>query len=695
MRTVEITVPSPADPPRLDRFLAANLHGVSRKRVKGIIDAGQVRVGRRIERRAGRALRPGDTVEIDWRPSMLADIPTLRPADVVATGAGWWAITKPPGLPSHRTEEDGIAAPEQLAAVIGQASQPVHRLDRETSGVLVLAVGDAVARLSMLFADRAVSKTYRAIVYPAPDLPGELTDSDADMHASVRMLRRSKDGSRGDVEIAPREGRTHQVRRLLSNAGAPVLGDLVYGNPPPGGAPRMALHCLRLGWDETVVEAPLPPGWDDLLNPPVAPKEAPPRRAPKAPCEPRDRQTSHRPSLRVSRATARIIRGGHPWVVADRDTGRRDQLRAGDLVELEDPRGEWVATAVADPEVEVCARVVSRRPGLALDANTWAGRTTRALEKRRSLIDDPATTALRLIHAEADGLPGLTVDQWGPILVATRASRASSAFTKVVYDTIRDILPLPLYEKDHLVDLRSRDDGRSGDALRGRWVTGDHTNEVEVLEAGLRFHAAPLGGLTTGFYPDQRTNRALLMRLPDLSGAVVANLFAHTGAFSVAVAAGGASRVFTVDLSPRYLEIATANLERNGLDPEQHPVVASDAVRWLEEQENLDGVILDPPVFAQGRGRGRGFSAKGDYRKMVASAAKRLRPGGWLLCCRNLRAARAGSLRADVEGGIRDAGRVPSDVRRAGPSSDYPVLKGFGEGTSFHGVFARASDRAG
>jgi 23S rRNA-/tRNA-specific pseudouridylate synthase len=199
VRTVALTVPSPADPPRLDRFLAANLHGVSRKRVKGIIDAGQVRVGRRIERRAGRALHPGDTVEIDWRPSMLGDIPTLRPADVVATGAGWWAITKPPGLLSHRTEEDGIAAPEQLAAVIGQASQPVHRLDRETSGVLVLAVGDAVARLSMRFADRAVSKTYRAIVYPAPDLPGEITDTDADMHASVRILRRSKDGSRGDV----------------------------------------------------------------------------------------------------------------------------------------------------------------------------------------------------------------------------------------------------------------------------------------------------------------------------------------------------------------------------------------------------------------------------------------------------------------------------------------------------------------
>jgi 23S rRNA (cytosine1962-C5)-methyltransferase len=289
-------------------------------------------------------------------------------------------------------------------------------------------------------------------------------------------------------------------------------------------------------------------------------------------------------------------------------------------------------------------------------------------------------------------LPGLFVDRWGPVVVATRTTLATKAFASIVYDAVSEQLPgLPIYEKDHLSDLRTRGDAQSGDALRGRWMTGRHPDdEVEVLEAGLRFHSAPFGGLTTGFYPDQRANRAHLAALPDLPGGCVANLFAHTGAFSVALAAAGARRVFSIDLSPRYLDLAASNLRRNGLDPDEHPCVATDAVRWIiENEEPLDGVVIDPPVFAQGRGRTRGFSAKDGYRNLVSLAVRRLRPGGWLLCCRNLRAERTGRLRKDVEAGIRDAGRTPTAVEAAGPAIDFPTQRGFPEGTTFHGVFAR------
>jgi len=608
---------------------------------------------------------------------------------VIARGDGWWAIDKPPGLPSHRTDEGGVAAPERLAELTGVAAQPVHRLDRETSGVLVLAVGDAVGALSSRFEAREVSKTYVAIVRPAPEADATLADEDADMHASLRVLRRSADATRAEVEVRPREGRTHQVRRLLAGAGTPILGDLEYGRPPPGGAPRMALHCLALSWDDVAIEAHRPVGWDGLLDPVAEPARAPSR----PPREPRERRTSKRSTLRVSRATARILRSGHPWVVRDRDTGRLDRLEPGELVELEDPAGRWVATAVADPKREVCARVVSSRPDSKLDEEAWRRRAERAVSRRSALLTDERTDAFRLIHGEADGLPGLFVDRWGPVLVATRTTEATATFAAPVYAAVSERLPgLPLYEKDHLTDLRSRTDAASGDDLAGRWIRGGHDGDVHVREAGLELVASPFGGLTTGFYPDQRANRALLAGLPDLPGAEVANLFAHTGAFSVAVAAAGAGRVHSVDLSRRYLDLAAANLRRNGLGPERHPLVAEDAVRWLVAGDApLDGVILDPPVFAQGRGRGRGFSARGDYRALVAAAARRLRPGGWLLCCRNLRSERKGKLRTEVEAGIRDAGGRPAEVRRAGPSPDFPVLKGFPEGTSFHGVFARVS----
>jgi 23S rRNA (cytosine1962-C5)-methyltransferase len=689
---VILRVPSPAEPPRLDRFIAANLHGVSRKRIKGLIDAGQVRVGDRTERRAGRRLAAGDVVEVDWRPSLLGPSPRLTRADVLASGPGWWAIAKPVGLPSHRTADDAPAAPERLAEVLGHdaALQPVHRLDRETSGVLLLAHGPTIGELSARFEHRRMAKTYLAVVRPAPVADAaELVDSDADMRAQLRVIRRSRDGTRAEVEVRPHEGRNHQVRRLLAAAGTPVLGDLLYGLPAPGGAPRMALHCARLAWDDDSVVAPLPAGWDALLDPPDPVPLDPPRRSKR---ESRDRHASDRSTLRVSAATARIVRGGHPWVLRDRDTGALDQRSPGDLVDLVDPRGRWVASAVVDPDRELCARVVSLREGVGLTRDGWEQRATRALNRRSSLLADPTTTAFRLIHGEADGLPGLFIDRWGPTLVATHTTRATRLYREEAYAAVHARLPgLPLYEKDHFVDLRSRENEGSGDALPGRWRSGGWEDELEIVESGLRFAATPFGGLTTGFYPDQRRNRVRLAALPELPGSTIANLFGHTGAFSVALAAAGAEQVITVDLSPRHLDVTRANLVRNGLDPGRHPVTVADAVAWLAESgPTLDGVVIDPPSFAQGRSGRRRFSARTDYRALVTAATRRLRAGGWMLCCRNLRGDRRGKLRAEVEAGIRAAGRTPADVGPAGPADDFPVQRSFSEGTSFHGVFARA-----
>jgi 23S rRNA (cytosine1962-C5)-methyltransferase len=381
-------------------------------------------------------------------------------------------------------------------------------------------------------------------------------------------------------------------------------------------------------------------------------------------------------------------------VIRDADTGDLGLFEPGDFADLVDPTGAFVATALVDPRRSLCARVVSDRPDSHLDEAAFERRAASALRRRTELLEDPDTTAIRLVHGEADGLPGLRVDLWGDQLVATRSTDATARFDRVVYRVLAERLgDLPLWEQDHFEDLRRRAEGPGGARLPGRWIHGPATEPPEtclVREDGLTFEVEPRAGLTTGLYPDQRDNRrqlrALLAEGPE--GARVANLFAHTGAFTVACASAGATEVLSIDLSPKYLERARRNLVLNGLDPEHHPTVAADAVAWLQRAPELHGVILDPPAHARGRGKGVDWSARRDYRALVEAAAQRLVPGGWLLCIVNLKGLPRDWLRRQLEAGLRGAGRGLDRTGPAPPAADHPRRRGFPEGTPFHGIVA-------
>ena len=628
----------------------------------------------RPERSAARQLRPGQAVHLRYRPGRLPPAALAHDA-ILARGDDWLVLHKPPSLPTHRSDEGGMGVPERLGQLLEQPAdgfKPAHRLDRWTSGVLIVGLGEAAAaRLSAEFAAGRVTKDYVAIVCPAPreDAGEERAEG---MHLRWRVARRSTDGRRAELLVRPEEGRTHQIRIQLAAAGTPILGDVEHGRCVPGGAPRMALHCAQLRLEGIDVACAPPERWAELLEPPQKPR---PRAAP---------PLATLPSLRVSSATARVLRGGHPWVLRDAQTGPTDHLAAGDLVQLVDPGGAALALAVADPSVECCARVLGR--GRTVD---WGERTRSALQRRRTLLADGGTTALRLVHAEADGLPGLFVDQWGDVLVATLACEAARAIAPAVYEVLRTELdPAGLLEQDHLSDLRKGGAPRDA-SLPSRTVFGAvPSGRVEVLEDGRRFGVEPAAGLTTGLYTDQRSNRRRCSERAD--GAVIANLFAHTGAFSVALAAAGAEQVFAVDLGQRYLQWAAENLARNGLDPEQHPGLAADAGEWLRrESVVLDGVILDPPSHARRRGRGmQDWNARRDYVSLVEAAARRMAPGGWMLCCVNSKGLRRSWLPNKVREGVQRAGRRLANTEPAGPSADHPRLKGFPEGLAFVGLLA-------
>ena len=716
MRQLTLTVPSPAEPSRLDRFLCAQLHGLSRRAVKGILDAGQVRLEGRTERKAGRVITSGQHIVLDWRPSMLP-CPSLRGEQIVARGAGWLAIHKPPGLPSHRPSEDVPGVPERLAELLGAplaSVRPAHRLDRATSGVLLVALEDGpAANLSTAFERGAVQKRYLAVVSPAPMSDrGDRTDESEQgpMHLSWELSKRSDDGTRAELVVFPSQGRTHQIRRQLAAAGTPIVGDLLYGTALPHGAPRMALHCAQLTWGDQVVGAAPGDLWAELLNPPSPQSPAAPKtdRSPRQPTTTRPNSAPSKEgrasrqkgltTLRVSSATARVLAGGHPWVLPDRDTGNLSRFSPGDQALLLDPRGRELGIALVDPEHDVVARLLDSEARSALTAADFAERAKRALAKRRDILKRSETDCGRLISGEADDLPGLVVDRWGDVIVATRATRAAHALSQPVLDVVMEYFPgARLYEKDHIVDLRRRGQGREGDSLPGRWLRGGHRESDDnllVREAGLSFRVEPFAGLTTGFYPDQRGNRDRVARLITPESRV-ANLFAHTAAFSVRVAAEGAARAVSVDLSPRYCAWAEENLVRNQLEPGVHSVLARSSSAWLTStEERFHGVIVDPPAFARARKGEQGWSARRDYKGLMSQVANVLDDGpAWLLCIINLKGVKPSWLRQQVEAGLRAGGRVMERSERAPPSRDFPSKRGFPEGRPFVGLLAHVAPR--
>ncbi len=471
------------------------------------------------------------------------------------------------------------------------------------------------------------------------------------------------------------------VAEALAAAGAPPLGDLERGGV-----------AIEAGLQVHPGEK-LPPGaW------PAEPVFAP------------DLETGDpRAGLAVSAATGKALARGHPWVVRDPETGDVDRFRPGALVRVR------ASGAGADRELRV--RVESGSPGEPVAARVWArgdarresveDRVVAALGRRAALRRSPSdphgSDAFRLIHGEADGLPGLALDRLGPLLRALVSARCAEPLVERALDCARAVLRDELgTDPPTLVVTRLRRPPRGrleGVRLaRGPAPALDARGGLFVRERGLRFAVDP-GLLTperprpgTGLFLDQRENRArVAARVAWRAGrggpgGRYLNLFAHTGAFSVALLAAGASEVVSVDLSAAYLRWLERNLEANGLAGEGHRAVRSDGRRHLEGLDpadpaaRFDGIVLDPPTAAAA-GR-RFWSVRGELETLAVRALAQLAPGGWLLLSRNdRRAAKVGEAWPEE---LTRRARVPlARIEPAPPGPDFPRRRGFPEGEPF------------
>ncbi len=480
-----------------------------------------------------------------------------------------------------------------------------------------------------------------------------------------------------------------EVLDAFASLGLPVVGDIERGGLGVAGGPFLAPAATSLASpDERVFRVD---------------HESPPARA-----EPRDARRDPE-DLHVSDETARVLARGHPWILPDAASESTAGFRPGALVRVLDHRDRPLAWARIEGEARIAARVWARGGESADALESVESRIARALARRRShLAADPGEVGntVRLIHGEADGLPGLFVDRLGALLRVLTTGASAFGHRDRALAALRNQLPVSpeghawtVIELLHLRDPAGRAVDRvrfvDGDLERLRATHADvDAKGFVVRERGLDYFVDPGWDAPRrprpgyGLFLDQRANRDRVAERAARGGRWL-NLFAHTGAFSVALLAAGADRVTEVDLSAAYLQRLEANLERNrarGVDPARHETVRGDVRRALEglpASARFDGIVLDPPTAAAA-GR-RFWSLREDLEPLLSAALSRLEPGGHLLVTQN-RAGPPLGLDRVVDRLARRSHRPVEAIEPAPAGDDHPSMPGFPEGDPFEGV---------
>jgi len=343
--------------------------------------------------------------------------------------------------------------------------------------------------------------------------------------------------------------------------------------------------------------------------------------------------SAKRIALRISAPAERALRQGHPWIFDQSITGQSHAGAPGDLAVIFDDARRFLAIGLYDPAPAIRVRILQSRDPATINTDWFQNKLTIAASVRAPL-EEKNTTGYRLVHGENDGLPGLVLDRYADTLVLKLYTAAWIPHLKDFCDALAQVSPAA-----HLILRLNRSIQKQTEFLHGLsdgMTLSLHTPPSLILfkENGLIFESDPLRGQKTGFFLDQRDNRARVEKLSrDKS---VLNVFAYTGGFSVYAARGGANEIVSVDVSVLALEAAVRNMGLNKLTA-PHETIAEDAfevlARMASQKRLFDMVIIDPPMFAQSEKQIE--SALSAYRKLTRLGLSILRKGGTLVqaCC--------------------------------------------------------------
>ena len=386
-------------------------------------------------------------------------------------------------------------------------------------------------------------------------------------------------------------------------------------------------------------------------------------------------------TIRLRADKERSLLRRHPWVFES--SIERGKADPGETVRVEAHDGRFLAWAAFSPASKIRLRAWSFDEAERIDAGFMQRRVARAVALRVRLA--VPSDGVRLVHGEADGLPGLVVDRYADTLSAQFLSAGVERWKAVLADALLKATGAArLYERS---DTSSR--GLEGLEPHAGWLRGDGRTEVTIREHGWHLTLDVAHGHKTGFYLDQRDNRRHFADAVRRFGCQrVLNCYAYTGGFGVAALAGGAAHVTSVDSSAPALARAEAHIVLNGFDASRHASIDADVNRTLRDAldagRRYDAIVLDPPKFAASAAHAE--RAARAYKDINRLAFELLEPGGLLFTF-----SCSGGIAVDlfhkiVAGAGLDAGVDGLIYARLGAAPDHPMTVTFPEGEYLKGL---------
>lgn len=359
----------------------------------------------------------------------------------------------------------------------------------------------------------------------------------------------------------------------------------------------------------------------------------------------------------------------HPWVFSGAIARIEGKPEEGEIVEVYTSKKDFIARGHFQIG-SIAVRVLTFREDETIDNSFWRRKLATAREMRRSigLIGRTDNNTYRLVHGEGDNLPGLVIDIYARTAVMQAHSagihmermQIAEALTEVMQGEVDNIY----YKSETTLPYKADLFPENG------FLKGGSTDNV-ATEYGLNFHIDWLKGQKTGFFVDQRENRALLEKYAH--GRTVLNMFCYTGGFSVYAMRGGALSVHSVDSSAKAIELTNKNIGLNFPDDPRHKAFAEDAFKFLEQMDDnaYDLIVLDPPAFAKHRDALR--NALMGYRKLNARAFGKIKPGGILFTFSCSQAVSKEQFRTAVFTAAAMSGRSVRILHQLTQPADHPV----------------------